>query len=120
MGQHHGEARLRVVHLVAELVVPAVRVDRYHPRAEGVEREIVEEELGPVLEEEPHAMPVAVARRGVAVAQGEGLGPHLRVRVLHAVRMIGAARRRRCAEEGVIGRRRRRRHECLEDASRHG
>src|SRR5439155_1384780 len=83
--------------------------------AEGVERQVVEEELGAVFEQQRHAVSVTIAGATVVAAQPLDLRTHLRVRVLDTVGMIGAVRRRRRTEEGVLGRGVRGRGESLVD-----
>ena len=124
-GDDHGQVGLGVVHLVEHLVVPVVGVDRHDAAAERVQRQVVEEELGAILEQQRHPVAVAVAGRGVPLAQPQALRLRPRVAVLHAGRVIGPARSGRRREEGVVGRGPRRRREGLEDRAhqprrRHG
>ena len=74
-----------------------VGVDRRMLVAERVQREVVREELRPVLEQQRHAMPVPVAGGGIALAVAPSIVSDLAVRQLDPVRMIGAPRRRRRA-----------------------
>src|SRR5207249_5163951 len=67
--------------------------------AEGVERQVVEEELGAVFEQQRHAVSVTIAGATVVAAQPLDLRTHLRVRVLDPVGMIGAVR----SEERRVG-----------------
>jgi hypothetical protein len=50
-----------VIHLVEKLVMPIIGIDGDHTGAKRVESQVVEEELRPVLEEEPDAMAAAAA-----------------------------------------------------------
>ena len=101
-------------HLVEHLVVPVVRVDRHDAAAEPVQREIVEEELRPVLQQQRDAVAVAVAGSAVTRAEAPHLGQRLPVRELDAARMVGAAGRGRRAQKRVVGRGVGRRHERVE------
>jgi hypothetical protein len=100
-----------VIHQVQQLVVPVVRIDRDDTHAEAVERQVVEEELRPVVEEQADPMSVAIAGVGVAGLALEHALSRLRVRQLDAVRMIGAPLGGRHAQERIVRRRRRRGHE---------
>jgi len=118
-GDDDGEVRVRVLHLVEHLVVPVVRIDRHDPAAERVERQVMEEELGAVSQQQRHAVSVTVAGGLVLAAQPFDLRAHLRVRILDAGGMIGPARRRGRAEEGVLRRGLRGRGESLVDGVHH-
>jgi hypothetical protein len=101
-GDHDREVGIRVLHLVEHLVVAIVGVDRHDAAAERVQREVVEEELRAVLEQERD--PVAVTEPGVPVGGAEALdlGARGSVRELHPLGVIGAAGCRRRAQECVI------------------
>jgi len=58
-----------VLHLVEHLVVPVIGVDRHDAGAQRIERQVVEEELGAVLEQQGHAVAVAVAGAGVPLPE---------------------------------------------------
>ena len=103
-GDDDGDVCVRVLHLVEHFVVPVLRIDRHDAAAQRVERQVVKEELRAVLQQQGHAVAVAVAGRGVRDTQPFDLGGRLRVRVLDADRMVGAVGCRRGAEKGVIGR----------------
>ena len=77
MRQHDGQLHLAVVQQIGHLVVAVVGIDRHDARAERVQRQVVEEELRPVLEQDRDAVAVAVARGGVEVAQPLHLGAAL-------------------------------------------
>ena len=94
------------------------RVDRDDPRAEAVQGEVMEEELRAVLEEERHAMAVTIATGPVAGLELQDTVAGLAVGELEAVRVVGAARSRRDAEEGLVRSGRRRLHEGGEDRDR--
>ena len=78
----------------------------------------MEEELGPVLEQERHAMAVTVSGGGISLPQPERRVARLAVRELHAVRVIGAPGGGRGAEEDVVGHGLGRGHERLEHGRR--
>jgi hypothetical protein len=103
-----------VVQLVEHLVVPVVGIDRHDARPERVQREIVQEEFRPILEEQRDAMPVPIPGRRVTLSVTQHVGADLPVRQLDAIRMIGTPGRRRHRQERMIRRRLRRRHERLE------
>jgi hypothetical protein len=107
-----------VLHLVEHLVVAVIGIDGDDAGAEGVEGQIVEEELRPVLEEQRDAVAVAVAGRGVDLTERQYGIARLSVRELDAVGMVGAAGGRRRAEKDVVGRGRGRRRERLENCLR--
>src|SRR5262249_12693733 len=88
--------------------------------AERIEREVVEEELRTVLEEQRHAMAVAIAGPRVRVLELQNGVARSTVGEFDAVGMVGAAGRRGRAEEHVVGRRARGRHEGVEDGRGHG
>jgi hypothetical protein len=117
---HDRQRRLGVLELVEHLVVAVVGIDRHDAGAQRVQRQVVEEELGTVLEEEPDPVPVAVPRRRVALAERQHRVARPGVRDLDAVGMPGAPGRGRRAEERVVGRLARRGHERVEDGTRHG
>jgi len=100
-----------VIHQVEQLVVPVVGADGHDGGAEAVERQIVEEELRPAVEQEADAVPVAVSRLRVRAPALEHARPRFRVRELDAVRMVRAPGGGRHAEKRVVGRGRRRRRE---------
>ena len=79
--------KLAVVEQVVELGGAQVGVDRHHRHAQRVQREPVQEERRPVVQQQPGAMPVAVAGRGIGVAQRLDARRRL---------AVAAARRRRC------------------------
>ena len=106
LADDHGQVGLGVLHLIEHLVVPVVGIDRHDAGAERVERQVVEEELGAVLEQQGHAMAVAVAGRWRRRSYSASTrAARLAVRELDAVGMIGPARGRRRAQEDVVGRR---------------
>ncbi len=78
LGQGHGQADLAVADQVDQLGRAHLGVDRHHAHAERVEREPVEEERGPVLEQQADAVAVAVA--GFARRQRAGARPRQRPR----------------------------------------
>jgi hypothetical protein len=98
--------------------VPVVGVDRDDPGTERVEGEIVEEELGPVLEEQRHPVPGPATRGGVRPAQRQHGLAGIGVRVLDVGGLVGAAGRRGRAEEGVVGDGLGRRHEGVAERCR--
>jgi hypothetical protein len=116
----HGQVGLRVVHLVEHLVVPVVRIDRHDAAAEGVERQIVKEELRAVLEQQRHAMAVAIAGGSVHVTELQRLGHRPPVAELDALGVIGAAGRGGHRQERVIRRCLGSRREKLEDRAHRG
>src|SRR4030095_14239543 len=81
---------------------------------ERIERQVVDEHLRPVLEEQRHPMPVPIARGGIGGAEAQHRRPPLGVAQLDPVRVIDAAGGGRRAEEGVVGRRPGRVHERVE------
>jgi hypothetical protein len=103
-----------VVHLEGELVVAIVGIDGHDPAAQGIERQIVDEHLRPVLEEQRHPMAEPIARGGVGIAQAQHFRPHLGVAELDPVGVVGAAGGGRRAEKGMVGRVGRGAHERVE------
>ena len=89
------ETRLRVLHHVADLVAPVVGVDRHDPDAERVQRVVVKEELGPLVEQHRDAVSATIA--GVSVDAPLLLDPcqGLRPRDLEPAGVIGTPGHRR-------------------------
>ena len=110
-----GEVGVRVLHLIEHLVTTVVGVDRHDAGAKRVEREVVEEELRPVFQQQGDAVAVTEARGLVGGAQTLDLGARLTVRVLDALGMVRPVRRGRRTEERGIRRGDRGRGECLID-----
>ena len=77
---------------VEQLVVAVVRVYRHDSAAQGIEGEIVMEELGPLLRQQRDSVAAPVAGLRIAGPQGSGLRAHCFVAELEAVRVIVAPR----------------------------
>jgi hypothetical protein len=88
---------------VEQLVVPVVGIHRHDGRAERVEGEEVEEELGAIFEKKGHPMAVTIPGCPIDLAQREAGLEGLLVGELDSVGVVGTPGGGRGAEKRVLG-----------------
>ena len=101
--QHDDEVEPGVIDHVGELARPVVGVERHAADAERIHGQLVQQVLGPVLEQQADAVAEAVSGVGIGPHQlphRMGCGP---IGELDAPLRIGARRVGRHGDEGVVG-----------------
>jgi len=106
--QAHRELDPAVADQVGQLGRAHLGIDRHHAHAERIEREPVVQEGRPVLEQQPDAVAMAVARARIGIAQPVDLGRGLAPADAAGLDAIARGRDRLDAQELGLGRARRR------------
>ena len=94
---------LAVLEQVGGLPRPVVRIDRHAADADAVQRQLVQDVLGAILEQRRHAMAQAIARAGVGCRQLLDARARLRVRHLEARGQVAALVVGRDGQERPVG-----------------
>ena len=113
------QGRLRMVEEIDHLVPPVGRVDGHDAATERVQRPPVQVKVGPVLQQQRHAVAAAVACRAIEGAERRHPLPRFAVADFDPLGMVGPTGHRRGAEAAALRHPEGRRLEQLEHRLRH-
>ena len=113
------QGRLRMVEKIDHLVLPVGRVDRHDAATERVQRPPVQVKVGPVFQQQRHAVAAAVACLAIERAERRHPLPRFAVADFDPLGMVGPTGHRRGAEAAALRHPEGRRLEQLEHGLRH-